>query len=280
MQMDDLLALLQQADEQRLSDIYLLPKADGYEVLLRFPTHLAKGQHLSQETGQRWLNFLKYQAGMNVAERRRVQLGALVLPQVAGYIRLSSVGDFSGRETLVLRLIHALPPVDAYTRPVVTRLLSALTQRGMLALCGATGTGKTTLLYQVATELAAESMVMTIEDPVEIIQPDFLQLQVNPAADMNYVDLLKAALRHRPDVLVIGEIRDLQTAITACEAAISGHLVLTTVHAKSAALVPLRLKALGVSPALVDAALVASAQVTLRDQPVIHPEVELITWPQ
>ncbi len=91
--------------------------------------------------------------------------------------------------------------------------MSILTQRrGMLTLAGPTGSGKTTLLYQLATRLAASKMVLSIEDPVEINQPQFLQLQVNPEAEMSYPQLLKAALRHRPDVLLIGEIRDRQTA--------------------------------------------------------------------
>ncbi len=123
-------------------------------------------------------------------------------------------------------------------------------------------------------------MVLSIEDPVEINQPQFLQLQVNPEADMTYPQLLKAALRHRPDVLLIGEIRDRQTAQSACEAAISGHIVLATVHARSAADTPLRLSSFGLPDELVAAALTASAAISLQYRPMIHPVAEVVVFKQ
>ncbi|WP_125705544.1 ATPase, T2SS/T4P/T4SS family [Lacticaseibacillus daqingensis] len=273
--MEDLLAVLAQAVAARASDVYLLPKPAGYAVVLRQARGLVALDVVSPATGQRWLNYLKYQAGMNVTEHRRVQLGAYTPPQLAVPLRLSTVADHTGQETLVARLLYGVPALDAFTAPLVARLQTVAQARGMVAVSGPTGSGKTTLLYQLATALAQEQMVMTIEDPVEIVQPAFLQLQVNPAAGMTYAALLKAALRHRPDVLLIGELRDFDTAQQACEAAISGHLVLTTVHARSAALVAPRLVGLGVAPALVTAALVASAAVRLVHTPVTHPEVVL-----
>lgn len=273
--MDDLLAKLTQAVALRVSDVYLLPKDDAYQLVFRLPTALRQQAVVEAATARRWLNFLKYQAGMNVAEQRRVQLGALTLSEPAISLRLSSVADYRGQETLVLRLIYALPPLDEWSQEVVASLVAAIASGGMLALSGATGAGKTTLLYQVASALSETKMVMTIEDPVEIAHPAFLQLQVNLAANMTYAALLKAALRHRPDVLIIGEIRDLETAQIACEAAISGHVVLTTVHARSAEVVPLRLRSLGVASALVEAALTVSGQVTLVSEPVVHPAVTL-----
>lgn len=278
--MEQLLAWFAQAVKVHASDVYLLPKAADYGVFFRLPEGFVQQATVPSADAQRWINYLKYQAGMNVAEHRRVQLGALRLAEPAVALRLSTVADARGAETLVARLIYGIPPVDALSAPTVRRLAATLAQPGLLALSGATGSGKTTLLYQVAQRLAPTKMVMTIEDPVEIVHPEFLQLQVNESAQMGYAALLKAALRHRPDVLVIGEIRDGETARSACEAAISGHIVLATVHARSAQLVPLRLTSLGAPAALVAAALVASAQVTLAVVPQVHAQIDLLRWQQ
>ncbi|WP_407892609.1 ATPase, T2SS/T4P/T4SS family [Lacticaseibacillus sp. N501-2] len=276
--MQDLFDWLQQAVDAAASDVYLLPQADGYHLFFRLAQGFVLQAVLPNETAQRWINYLKYQANMNVAEHRRVQLGAVTIRYPPVLLRLSTVGDVAQHETLVARLIYGIPSLDATGQRTVASLANSLSARGMLALSGATGSGKTTLLYQLAQTLAVDKMVMTIEDPVEILHPEFLQLQVNPQADMTYATLLKAALRHRPDILIIGEIRDRETAEVACEAAISGHIVLTTVHARSAELVPLRLKSLGVAEALVDAAIVASASVQLVFVPTKHAQVELVRW--
>ena len=276
--MTELLAWLTQAVSRQVSDLYLLPQEKTYRLFFRSPQGLVKQDEVPLATGERWINYLKYRSGMNVAEHRRVQLGAMVLADPSVTLRLSSVGDVNQHETLVARLIYGIPPLDDYSRQAVARLRELAQQRGLLALCGATGSGKTTLLYQLAAALPTSLMVMTIEDPVEILHPRFLQLQVNPAAEMSYAALLKAALRHRPDVLIIGEIRDTQTAQAACEAAVSGHIVLATVHAKSAALVPLRLQTLGVSAALVKAALIASAEVHLEFEPQLHAALDLVVF--
>lgn len=276
--MPPLFEWLAQAVAVHASDVYLLPQAHTYRLAFRLPQGFSEQTQIPTATAVRWINYLKYQAGMNVAEHRRVQLGALTLAEPAVALRLSTVGDVSQQETLVVRLIYGIPPLDDAAAATIARLLPLVAARGLLALSGATGSGKTTLLYQLADALSAERMVMTIEDPVEILHPQFLQLQVNAAAEMSYAALLKAALRHRPDVLVIGEIRDGETARVACEAAISGHIVLATVHARSAALVPLRLISLGVPEALVNAAVVASVAVQLVQRPTVHAEIDVAVF--
>lgn len=105
--------------------------------------------------------------------------------------------------------------------------------RGLIITSGPTGSGKTTTMYEVAKSMSQNKVVMTIEDPVEVHEPSFLQAQVNNEAGIDYQSLLKAALRHRPDILIIGEIRDQGTARLAVDAALSGHLVFATIHAKS-----------------------------------------------
>lgn len=276
--MQSVKTLLTNALDKGASDIYYLPNPHGYLIRLRLPTGLVTLGQLETRIGQQEINYLKFMAGMNVAEHRRVQLGAFYHPDSDVFLRLSSVADFRGRESLVVRLISGIPDAQG-ARQLLDRLMSILTQRrGMLTLAGPTGSGKTTLPYQLATRLAASKMVLSIEDPVEINQPQFLQLQVNPEAEMSYPQLLKAALRHRPDVLLIGEIRDRQTAQSACEAAISGHIVLATVHARSANDTPLRLTSFGLPAELVSAALTASAAITLQYRPTIHPVAEVVVF--
>jgi len=270
--------LLQLAKSRQVSDIYFMPRGDQFEISFRHAAGIEQIQLLSIQTGQRWLNYLKFQAGMNVAEHRRVQAGAYQDSALGLFLRLSSVGNYQGQESLVVRLITGIPPITTQAATLFAHLRRLLNRRGLLTLSGPTGSGKTTLLYQLAQTLVPDQMVMTIEDPVEIYAPAFLQLQVNPLADMTYATLVKAALRHRPDCLIIGEIRDQETAQIACEAAISGHIVLATVHARHPLDVPLRLTGLGVAPALVNAAITATAAVSLAVSPQIHAQVDLWQW--
>lgn len=165
-------------------------------------------------------------------------------------LRLSSVGDYQGRESLVVRFIYQLTD-DRYHLLFPQQwqeLKSLLHRRGLVLFAGPMGSGKTTTMYQLARELAQDQIVMTIEDPVEINEPRFIQLQINELAGMGYQQLLRLGLRHRPNVFIIGEIRDPQTAVMTVQAALSGHLVLGTVHARDAYGVIARLVQLGVEP--------------------------------
>jgi len=270
--------LLQLAKAKHVSDVYFMPKGDQLEISFRQATGIEQIQLVPSDMGQRWVNYLKFQAGMNVAEHRRVQAGAYQDTKLGLFLRLSSVANYQGQESLVVRLITEVPPIAQQDLPLFAHLRQLLANRGLLTLSGPTGSGKTTLLYQLAQSLVPEQMVMTIEDPVEIYAPTFLQLQVNPRADMTYATLVKAALRHRPDCLIIGEIRDRETAQIACEAAISGHIVMATVHARHPLDVPLRLTSLGVESALVSAAVMATAAVSLVFRPTVHAQVDLWQW--
>jgi len=276
--MDELWQLLRLAVAHQASDVYVLPEPDGYRVRLREPAGIGPGTQLDIESGNRWINYLKFRAGMNVAEHRRVQGGAFYAEEISTFLRLSTVGDYHDHESLVIRLISGIPPITPKQQHAFSQMQRLLNQRGLFVLSGPTGSGKTTLLYQLAQTLVPAQMVMSIEDPVEIDAPEFLQLQVNAAAEMSYAQLVKAALRHRPDCLIIGEIRDQETAMIACEAAISGHIVLTTVHARHPLDVPLRLASLGVPAGLVAAAVTATAAVSLVGVSPVHPEIDLWTW--
>ena len=119
-------------------------------------------------------------------------------------------------------------------------------KRGLVIFAGPMGSGKTTAMYQLA-KAQKQQQVMCIEDPIEIREDSFLQVQVNPKAQMDYSTLLKAALRHHPDIFIVGEIRDQKTARAVLTAALSGHLVLSTLHATSAYGVIERLADLGIT---------------------------------
>lgn len=274
----DIETVLKDAARDDASDVYLFPGAGDYRLVVRQPGVIGKAKRIPPDEAQRWINYLKYQAGMNLAEHRRVQQGALWMGVIKRFVRLSSAGDYQNRESLVIRLIAPVPAITAETQPVIADLMQRVREKGLLTVCGPTGSGKTTLLYQLAQQLAREGVVMTIEDPVEISEPLFLQLQVNQASGQTYASLLKAALRHRPDVVIIGEIRDEETARAACEAALAGHIVLATVHTRSPRDVPARLVSLGVPATLVTDALRVAAQCQLVPTRPVRPIVEVWAW--
>ena len=240
--------LLAAARAKRVSDIYVLPQQTGYQIRLRQLGAVTTWRQVTAQLGRQLITYFKFQANMAVSENRRPQVGAMTWPGPPEplELRFSTVGDYVGRESLVIRVIYPYHTGQmAYldgTQPVQLQQLAQ--RRGLLLFAGPTGSGKTTTMYTIARELAVT--VLTIEDPVEIKEADFIQLQVNEAAEMDYEALLKVGLRHRPDVFIIGEIRDTVTAQAAVRAALSGHLVLTTVHAQSAGGAIPRLTELGV----------------------------------
>ena len=247
LQLESLLAKL---ITKRVADLYLLPTDSGYRLLANQSGRLSLLAHLANEKAQHWISNLKFRANMAVSEHRRPQAGAIHWHEGQQVdLRLSSVGDYNGRESLVVRFIYELAEQEyrLLLPDQWRRLKGAVAKRGMVLFAGPTGSGKTTTMYRLAAEFKA-GVVMTIEDPVEIREPAFLQLQVNRLAGMDYQDLLRVGLRHRPQVFIIGEIRDGQTAQMAVQAALSGHLVLATGLARTAPGVLARLQQLGVEP--------------------------------
>lgn len=198
--------LLCQCIEQRVHDLFIVKRDTYFQLFTKNITKLVHLPNLSLATGQAWLNYLKYRGQMNLSEKRRPQLGSLVFQKhdMKIYLRLSAVGDAYNRESLVVRFIYPLPAKLQTLCP--EQLRQAITQGGMCVLSGPIGAGKTTTLYYLAQQLLVNKTVLTIEDPVEIINNDFIQLQVNDPAKMTYNELLKVSLRHHPDVLIIGEL--------------------------------------------------------------------------
>lgn len=242
--------LLAAAHSQHASDIYVLPWQSGYQIRFRNVRAVTAWRQVSQSLGEQVVTYFKFQANMGVSEHRRPQVGALTWPGESPVeLRFSTVGDYAGRESLVIRLIYPYYTGRmAYLDDQQPKHLDQLAeQRGLILFAGPTGSGKTTMMYTIASQLADTATVLTIEDPVEIKAENFIQLQVNDAAGMSYEALLKVGLRHRPDIFIIGEIRDQLTAQAAVRAALSGHLVLSTVHAQNASGIVPRLTELGIS---------------------------------
>ena len=241
-----------QALLKKANDIYFLPNENGYLVKLSLASSYQDLQTLTLEKANQVISYLKYQANMSLSEKRRPQLGAWIYQQddETIFCRLSSVGDFWNRESLVIRLIYPRLKKQAayFFEDQLTQLLNACQKRGLIIFSGPVGSGKTTSMYQCVAE-QKNKQVLCIEDPIEIYEPQFLQLQVNAKAFMTYQDLLKVSLRHHPDIFIIGEIRDEQTARAALDAALSGHLVVTTLHAQGVYGIWQRLESLGINQA-------------------------------
>lgn len=249
-----MLELFEQAINEQASDLYIFPSKTEYELTLRYHNTKELIKSLSFEEGEKFILYLKYLGNMDVGERRKIQLGSAVVTQSNGeerHIRLSSVGDYKNQESLVVRFLTDLDNERAFqlVNPQKYQTIKDLMKRkGLFIFSGATGSGKTTMMYHLAKDVAQlGQQIITIEDPVELAMPNFLQLQVNEKIELTYQRLIQLCLRHRPDVLVIGEIRDSQTAQAVVRAALTGHTVLTTVHAMDPVNVLTRLRELGVS---------------------------------
>lgn len=235
--------LIQYGFDHQMQDLYLLPQGEKYRYFFRRgPFYEHKNSNLSYVNNElcvvsalQLINRFKYLGQMDVSEKRKAQLGAISysLPHGEQRLRLSTVGNYLQQESLVIRFLHQFGrSPEVYHLPEQVEILQKQTKkRGLYLFCGPVGSGKTTLMYKLAREM--EGQVITIEDPVEIEEAAFLQLQVNEKIHQSYDELIKLSLRHHPDVLIIGEIRDTKTIQGAIRAALTGHCVYATLHAAS-----------------------------------------------
>ncbi|HNO59414.1 MAG TPA: ATPase, T2SS/T4P/T4SS family [Plasticicumulans sp.] len=252
--------LLQYAFEQRASDIHIEPRRD--ECLVRFridgALHLVYQGPMTVMVAA--INRIKLLARMDVVEKRRPQDGRIKTGTPNGEeieLRLSSMPTAFG-EKLVMRIFD--PNVLLKSRAELgfsdeeNRLWSGLVHRphGIVLVTGPTGSGKTTTLYSTLRELATpEVNVCTIEDPIEMVYPYLNQMQVQPNLGIDFALGVRTLMRQDPDVIMVGEIRDLETAEMAVQAALTGHLVLSTLHTNDAPAAVVRLMDLGVPPYLI-----------------------------
>lgn len=212
-------------------DVYFLPYRGKYQCFFRSNLTKVKQEILEFDQAIALMTHFKFVAGMNVGENRRVQLGACWY-EIDGKkqrLRLSTVGDFLGRESLVIRMLKS----DETALKFWSNLTEIVPKRGLYLFSGPVGSGKTSLMYDLATRYFENEQVITIEDPVELVNDDFAQLQVNEAIGNDYESLIKLSLRHHPDLLIVGEIRDEKTAKAVLRASLVGYTVFSTIHAKS-----------------------------------------------
>lgn len=241
--------IVAQAVKERVSDLYLVPKGDEYQLFQRQMDQRQFVGNYKEADFSALISHFKFVAGMNVGEKRRSQQGSCDYDYGEGKVslRLSTVGDYRGRESLVIRLLHDKEENLRFWFEAVENIAKEIKGRGLYLFSGPVGSGKTTLMYHLAKLKFDHQQVMTIEDPVEIKRSDMLQLQINEAIGGTYDNLIKLSLRHRPDLLIIGEIRDQETARAVIRASLTGVTVFSTVHAKSISGVYARMLELGVS---------------------------------
>lgn len=257
--------LLQYAIEQRASDIHLEPRREQGQLRYRIDGLLHSIYAFPAGVTLALVSRLKHLARMDVAEKRRPQDGRLQSRLPGGgevELRLSTLPTPFG-EKLVLRLFDPQQLQQGFERlglvgPQLDQWQGLLRQRqGIILVTGPTGSGKTSTLYASLKLLATPQVnLCTIEDPIERLEPAFNQLQVQPALDLGFVNGVRAMLRQDPDIIMIGEIRDRETALVAVQAALTGHLVLSTLHTNDACGAITRLQELGVADYLIKATLV------------------------
>ena len=238
------------------SDIHLVPTEHNYAIMFRKYGRFIEAGELPTEVASRMISYLKFLSSLDISEKRKPQSGSFQkqLQQFLFAFRISTLPSAFVKESLAIRLLrqnYALPLTSLCYSDTAAQQLCTLVghQQGLILFTGATGSGKTTSLYSLihycSNELARH--VISLEDPVESSQNQLLQIQVNERAGVTYATGLKAILRHSPDVIMIGEIRDRETARIALEASLTGHLVLSTIHAKDTVNCLYRLIDLGVT---------------------------------
>jgi general secretion pathway protein E len=251
--------LLQYAFDQRASDIHIEPRRDSSHVRFRIDGVM----HLVYQTPPQVMaaitSRIKLMGRMDVVEKRRPQDGRIKTQDANGKeveLRLSTMPTAFG-EKLVLRIFNPEMMLRSFSQLGFTaedeqrwrRLFSH--PHGIVLVTGPTGSGKTTTLYSTLKEIARpEINVCTVEDPIEMVYPHLNQMQVQPAIGLDFAAGVRTLLRQDPDVIMVGEIRDLETAEMAIQAALTGHLVLSTLHTNDAPSAITRLLDLGVPPYL------------------------------
>jgi len=257
-------AIIQQAIQDGASDIHLEPQRRNLRVRYRIDGVLHEIMQVPQYIQAPLISRAKIMADMNIAERRIPQDGRIhVRMNKKTYdLRVSSIPTTNG-EKIVMRILDTqsvmigleklglYPDTEAQLRDLASQ------PNGMLLSSGPTGSGKTTTQYSLLNILnQPEVNIITIEDPVEYQLPGLSQVHVNRKAGLSFANALRSFLRQDPDIIMVGEMRDLETAEIAIQASLTGHLVLSTLHTNDAPTIVTRLIDMGVEPFLVSATLI------------------------
>jgi type IV pilus assembly protein PilB len=255
--------LILQALNERASDIHIEPTATDLRIRYRIDGVLHDVSTGPKTIAAAVTTRLKVMADMNIAEHRVPQDGRISLNVGAKGIdlRMATLPTIYG-EKIVMRVLDKSSVVLGFAElgfdPEMLELYESLYTKpyGTILVSGPTGSGKSTTLYTTLTALnSAEKNIITVEDPVEVPLKGVNQVQLNVKAGLTFAAALRAILRSDPDIVLVGEIRDKETASIAIEAALTGHMVLATLHTNSAAATPMRLIEMGIEPFLVTSAL-------------------------
>lgn len=257
-------SIIEQAVRQRASDIHFEPMRDGIRIRFRIDGNLVEAMSYDMSIYTAIIARLKIISGMDISEKRKPQDGrtTMDIDHVEYDVRVSSIPTVYG-EKIVMRLTNK----EKLTRDKRELGLSDDDMKrfdqmlahphGIILVTGPTGSGKSTTLYTALSELNRETVnIVTVEDPVEANIDGVNQIQVNPKADMTFASALRSILRQDPDIIMIGEIRDPETAEIAVQASITGHLVASTLHTNSTSASIARLLNMGIEPYLMADALV------------------------
>ena len=258
-------SLFEDAMQVGASDVHIEPQEAGLQVRVRVDGVLQTQTQADKRIGAALAQRLKLMAGLDISEKRLPQDGrfSVRLKDHTIDVRLSTLPTAYG-ESSVMRLLNqgaGMRRLDSIGMPtdMLARFREILGRSaGMVLVTGPTGSGKTTTLYAALAEInATELKVITVEDPIEYRLPGLTQVQVNDKIDLTFARVLRSVLRQDPDVVLIGEMRDAETAEIGMRAAITGHLVLSTLHTRDAMSTPFRLLDMGVPPFMVSTSLQA-----------------------
>jgi general secretion pathway protein E len=257
--------IIDEAVKARASDIHFQPQEDKLQVRFRIDGTLHNMISLPMMTAGPLISRIKVLANMNIADHHRPQDGQLSVKTRTGQamdVRIGTIPTVYGEMASLRLLDKSRAVMDLAELGFLSQSLGKYNEMlkipyGMILVSGPTGAGKTTTLYASINRLAcAERNIITIEDPVEYRFMNINQIQVNPKAGLTFASGLRSILRLDPDVILVGEIRDAETARIAIQSALTGHLVLSSIHANDAVGVIFRLIDLGVEPFLVASALI------------------------
>ena len=256
--------LFNYAFDQRASDIHIEPKRNISLVRLRIDGVLHSIYKLPKSVHGAIISRVKTLSGIDMAEKRRPQDGRIKIDRGQGVeaeIRVSTIPTAFGEKS-VLRildpdiLIQDVGQLGMTSMDLVRYQQFINLPHGLVLVCGPTGSGKSTTLYSTLRYLSnEENNITTVEDPIEMVYEDFNQIAVQPAVGITFASILRNILRQDPDIIMIGETRDLETAQNAIQAALTGHLVLSTLHTNDAPLAITRLVDIGVPCFLIQATL-------------------------
>ena len=258
-------SMFEDAMQVGASDVHIEPQESGLQIRVRVDGVLQTQTEADKRVGPPLAQRLKLMAGLDISEKRLPQDGrfSVRLKDATIDVRLSTLPTNYG-ESVVMRLLNqgsGMRRLDAIGMPadMLRRFREVLGRSsGLVLVTGPTGSGKTSTLYAALAEInAAELKVITVEDPVEYRLPGLSQVQVNDKIELTFARVLRACLRQDPDVILVGEMRDSETAEIGLRAAITGHLVLSTLHTRDAVSTPFRLLDMGVPPFMVATSLQA-----------------------